>query len=143
MLAFIVYSNNDIISGIYFGIASVLSLVFYPYFIRWKYKKHFLNYIRENNSNNFGKTASLEFHNDHILTFDENESESKISLKLIKSIHELPHHHLIKLDGGQALILPKQRVNDLKQLESDLTKLANSLNLIITYNVKWQWEKSW
>ncbi|MEQ9008478.1 MAG: hypothetical protein RLO12_01085 [Fulvivirga sp.] len=143
VLAFVVYQNGDRVLGTYFGVFSVITLIFYPFYIRWKYKKHFLNHIREHLSNNFGKTASLEFHDGYILTFDENKSESKISLNLIKSIHELPQHHLIKLDGGQTLIMPKDKVNDLQQLESDLTKLAESLNLRITDNTKWNWSKSW
>jgi hypothetical protein len=143
ILAFVVYNNNDKILGTYFGVFSCITFIFYPFYIRWKYKKHFLNHIRENLANNFGKSASLEFHNDHLLTFDDSESESKISMNLIKSIHELPQHYFLKLDGGQTLILPKRKVNDLQKFESDLKQLAQSLEINITDNTKWEWKKSW
>ncbi|MBD8489756.1 YcxB family protein [Echinicola sp. CAU 1574] len=143
LLAFVTYNNKDEVLGIYFGVLSIISFIFYPFYIRWKYKKHFLSHIREHLASNFGKKASLEFQKDYILAFDENESESKINLKSVKSIHELPEHHLIRLDGGQTLILPKQKTNNLHQLESDLNQLAKSLGLTIMDNTKWTWNKSW
>jgi len=143
VLSFVVYNSEDTSLGIYFGFVAVISLIFYPFYLRWKYKKHFLNHIRENLKSNIGKTASIVINEDHILTFDEDESESRINVKMIKSIHDLPQHYLIKLDGGKALILPKNKVNEPKQLQQDLIELAKSLSLSVEDNTKWDWNKSW
>ena len=143
VLAFALFYIGDAVLGTSFAIVSVISLLFFPFYIRWKYKKHFLNHIRENFSNNFGKKASIEFRDNHFLTYDENESESKISFNLIKSIHELPEYYFFRLDTGQTLIMPKQKITDLEAFQAELESLTESLGLQISDDTKWSWTKSW
>lgn len=143
LLAFVFYQKDDVGLSNYFIFTSILSLIFYPFYIRWKYKRHFKKYINEHFSKNFGKKAYIELQEGHILTQDEDRSESKISCTSIESFHELPEHFLIRLNNGQSLILPKNKIEQLDQLRSDLSQLANKRQLLMTDNLNWKWEKSW
>lgn len=143
VLAFVFLNKGDTGIGTNFIIAGVFSFIFYPFFIRWKYKRHFEKHIKEHLSNNFGQKMNFEIGEDQFITRDEENSESKISFSLTKSMHELPKHFLIRLDNGQSLILPKEKVPDLDRLRSDLVSLAQKLNLMIVDNTKWNWNKSW
>jgi hypothetical protein len=143
VLAFVIYDSGDKLPGICFMILSIVSFIFYPFYIHWKYKKHFSDHIKEHLSNNFGKQVNIEFKEDHMLADDGNNSESKISFNLIKSVHELPDHYLIRLDSGQSVILPKQKIKELEQLKGELKTLSENLQMNIIDNTQWRWSKSW
>ena len=44
------YQSNQALLTSYFLTLSGLSLVFFPYYTRWRYRKHYLNHIRETDS---------------------------------------------------------------------------------------------
>lgn len=141
VLAFVMYDRGDTFPAICFAILSVISFIFYPFYSQWKYKKHFSNHIKEHLSNNFGKQVSLEFKEDHIYADDGDNSESRIGFNLIKSVHELPDHYLIRLDSGQSVILPKLKIKELEQLKGDLKTLAETLQMNIIDNTQWRWKR--
>ena len=81
----------------------------------------------------------VEFQNDHILTKDDADSESKVSFSQIESMTELPEHFLIRLNGGQSLILPQRKISELSQLRSDLEQVRQKVGLEIIDNTNWKW----
>ena len=50
------YINQDIALTIYFGLVALACGLFYPRYFRWRYKRHYKTYIKENYSKRFGQT---------------------------------------------------------------------------------------
>lgn len=132
-------SDNEFLRNYFLG-ATLLSMFLFPFFSRWRYRKHYKKQVGEHFSKSFGKKATVEFQAKHISTEDENDSESKISYSQVESINELPEHFLIRLDNGQSLILPKNKIEQLDQLKTDLHELGKKVRLELTDDTNWKWK---
>jgi len=132
-------NNNEFLRNYFIG-AAFLSLFLFPLYSRWRYKKHYKKHVNEHFSKSFGKQVAVEFQEDHILTQDEYNSESKISYSLIESLNELPEHFLVRLNNGQSLILPKNKIGQLDRLQADLTKLGNKMGHKLMDHTNWKWK---
>ena len=124
----------------YFLVVAGICLIFYPFYSRWRYKKHYRKHVRLNHANSFGQTVYIEFLEGHILTKDDEDSESKINLSYVVSLNELPEHFLIQIKGGQSLILPKQKIGHVEKLRTDLVELAKKVGLQLTDHTQWKWK---
>ena len=131
--------SNEFLRNYFIGI-SIISLIFYPFYSRWRYKKHYSNHINENLSQNFGKEVTIEFLDEHFLTQDAFGSESKISYSQVQSFNELPEHFLVRLNNSQSLILPKNKTEPIDELRRGLTELASKLGFNINDNTSWKWK---
>ncbi|WPP52683.1 YcxB family protein [Catalinimonas niigatensis] len=138
ILALFYYAGSDTIPAYSFLLIGMLSLFLYPLYYRWRYKRHYRKYIREQFANNFGKSTSLSFEDDHILAKDD-DSESKIGYAQIEIISKLPEHFLIRLKNGHAIIIPKSKVNYGEALEQELVRLADRLHLPLKDESHWKW----
>ncbi|PTB94075.1 hypothetical protein C9994_12420 [Marivirga lumbricoides] len=123
----------------YFVLLAFISLIFYPLYSRWKYKRHYLRHIREHFSGTTGKQATIEFQEEFIFESDETNSESKINYSTIESLNELPNHFIIRLKTGQALVLPKNKIENIDQLHSDLLELTKRLGVELKNHKNWKW----
>jgi hypothetical protein len=132
-------SNNEFLRNYFIGIA-ILSLVMFPFYSRWRYKKHFKKHVNEHYAKSYGKQASLEFQKDHVLTQDEFDSESRINHSQIESVNELPNQFLIRLGNGQSLILPKRKTEQIDKLRADLIDLGNKVGHELSDNTSWKWK---
>jgi len=124
----------------YFLVVSAISLVFYPAYSAWRYKKHYKKHVNENFSKTFGQEVTIEFGTDFVLTRDQEQSESKINYSQVDSIFELPEHFLMRMKNGQSLIMPKFKISNLDELRKELTELAKKLNLELLHNMNWKWK---
>ena len=48
VVALFFYLNQNIAMTIYFGLVAIACGLFYPRYFKWRYKKHYKTYIREN-----------------------------------------------------------------------------------------------
>lgn len=124
----------------YFLIMALITLVFFPFYIKRKYRNHYERHVKTNLSENFKKEATVTFEEDHVFLADENGSESKVAFAQVKAVHELPNHYLMFLKGGQTLIFPKDKIEEKLALRQDLIKLAEAINTSIEDHTDWKWK---
>ena len=138
ILGFLFHESNNIFLRNYFLIAGLISLVLFPFYQRWKYKKHYLKHIRENHKNKFGIESNVEFNKDFLMTSDQN-SEGKIKMSEIEQINEISGHIFIKTKTGESLIIPKEKIQVEKFIQ-DLSSITNELNINWNKELGWKWK---
>lgn len=138
-LASLFYQLSNKFLTNYFLRIGIICLIFYPLYSRWKYKRHYTRHIREHLSGSIDKQTTLEFQEDFVFGKDETNSESKVSYSLVESFNELPQHFLLKLRGGQALIIPKNKISDTEQLRSDILDVTKKMSKELKNYTNWKW----
>lgn len=129
------YLNQDITLSIYFGLIALACGFFYPRYFRWRYKKHYKTYIKENYSKRFGQTEYLEINSDSIYSKDKT-GEGKINISEIEKVDETNKHFFLKISTGLSLIIPKDGLEN----SDDLRTKFESLGLIVNNMINWEWK---
>lgn len=129
------YLNQDIALFIYFGLVALIFGLFYPKYFKWRYKRHYTTFIKENYSKRFDQTVYLEICNDTIFAKDLT-GEGRINISEIERIDETNKHLFLKISTGASLILPKKGLNNL----DDVKERLQSLGLTIHNMENWKWE---
>ncbi|MBK6267087.1 YcxB family protein [Marivirga sp. S37H4] len=101
-----------------------------------------MRHIKEHMSGSIDKLTTLEFQEDFVYGIDETNSESKINYSTIESFNELPQHFLLRLKGGQALILPKHKIVEKEQLRSEILEVTKKLGVELKNYTNWKWRGS-
>jgi hypothetical protein len=135
---FYLQENQDMM--IYFLGVGLLSMIIFPFYLQWRYKKHYQKHVRRNFGASFGKKLFLEFSEEHIIGKDEDGSEMKINYSQIDAFHELPDHYFIKLNNGTAIVVPKVALSNHEEFQSEYKKVAKKLGLEIEDNTSWKWK---
>jgi len=125
--------QEDGMLGIYFLVASVVTLLFYPTYFKWRYKRHYENHIKQSHKNRFGESVIMEIHPDHIFTKDST-GEGKIYLSAIDQINETSKHFFVKISSGMTLIFPKKNIDN-EQLKEEF----KALKIPIHEELDWKW----
>jgi hypothetical protein len=123
---------------IIFIVISILWFFIYPIWERQYYVKHYKGFIEENYKSKLDNICTIEISNDLILVKAEG-SESKIQTTLIEEICEIPKMVLIRLNGGQSFILPKDKIANFDTLIGRLKELANHLKIEYINDYNWKW----
>ncbi len=139
VFAFLIFIQNKIIVATIICIIGIVWFLFYPKWDKRHYINHYKKFIKENYKARFEEKLSLEFYNDFILAYDAG-SESKILTKEIEEIVEICTNIFIRLKGGQSIILPKNKINDINKLTKVLRELAAYLNIKYTLEDNWIWK---
>ena len=121
------YFKDNIVLTIYFGLVAIICGLFYPTYFRWRYKKHYKTYIRENYANRFDELEYLEINNETIFSKDK-VGESIISISEIEKIDETERHFFVKMSGGVSLIIPKYKIENPNDVHSKFELLGFSVN---------------
>jgi hypothetical protein len=137
LIAFIAKGRIDFFAYYFFG-AGVVTLLFYPIYQKYRYKKHFSKFIAENYQYRFGKECVIDFQPDFIYSKDIT-GESTINTKEIFQISEINTHFFMKLKSGEALIIPKALVPE-KTFLLDLTAIFQNPDIVINKELDWQWK---
>lgn len=122
-----------------FFIIALFWFFLYPLWERRRYMNHYKRCIKEHYKDRIGKTASIEFDNELIIAKDS-QIESKIVTRELEEIAEISTTIFIKLKGGQSLILPKEKINDIDSLTARLKELATYLHIEYNIDDKWAWK---
>jgi hypothetical protein len=131
--------EHKYVPGIIFLCLAPIWYFVYPLWERKYYERNYRAFIRENQNGLANKTVSLEFTEESILAKD-NGSEGKILFTEIASINEIPALILIRLKGGKAFIIPKNKLADQEALVGLLENLASRLNITYEVNKDWEWK---
>ena len=126
--------EDNLPMAIYLGVVTVVVAFFYPSYFRWKFKKHYLKFIRENYTGRIGTEELVEFNPNHIFLKDKS-GEGKVKHSEIESIIEIPRHFLMKISNGNSLIIPKTESN-----QTDLIKCFVALKTEVSDFTDWKWQ---
>lgn len=135
LIALYFYLNNNITMTIYFGLVAFACGLFYPKYFKWRYKRHYKNYIKENYSKRFGELATLTINSDSIFSKDKT-GEGKINISEIEQIDETDKHFFLKISTGLSLLIPKKELSDIDGLRAKFKKLG----IVVNNELNWKWK---
>ena len=122
----------------YFLGAGVISLIFYPFYQRYAYKRHYRKFLLDKLNYRIGKECVIDFQQDIIETKDIT-GESKINTSELSEINEIGSHYFVRLKTGDALVIPKQQVNNSSFVE-DLLAIFQNPEIEVTKELDWRWK---
>jgi len=139
ILGLLLFVFADLIFALIFiGIGFAWYLL-HPYFMKNRYIRHFEKYIDENFQNRFGKSVTLAFEGEYIIATDY-LGESKLKIKEIAEINEIQDYTFLKFSSGESLIIPKDRIENINEFNSILTKIVSDLSINHNVDLNWQWK---
>ena len=122
----------------YFFAFALISLVFYPFYQRYKYKKHYQKHIAESVQYRIGKASTVELTKDKVKCNDVT-GETMINISELSEINEIGTHIFLKFKSGESLIIPKRQINE-SELWLDLTPIINDNGVKVNKELNWKWK---
>ncbi|RXF67439.1 YcxB family protein [Arcticibacter tournemirensis] len=122
-----------------FIILALVWFLVYPSWTRYRYKKHYRNFVKEQFKDYDNRSVSLQIEDEYIYAKDEG-SESKTSLTEIQEISEIPSLFLVKIKPAQSLIIAKRNIDNEQDIKLKLQSLAKSLNVPFNNHLDWKWK---
>ena len=116
----------------------VISIIFYPIYLKNYYKRHYKNFIEDTYKNRFGKTTTVSF-NDAYIEANSDSGESKIKLTELEAIVEIQGYFYIKLKSGVTLIISKSKLESPHLVKEFLNKIAQNLQVSYLTDLDWKW----
>lgn len=128
---------DGFISNYFIGV-SIFTLITYPFYQRWRYRKHYEKHINENYTNRFGVESELRFEDGYIVNVAENE-EGKIKITEIQEINEIVDNLFIKIKTGGSVIVPS-KLPEYEMLKKQLADLVEPLGIVWNTQLDWKWK---
>lgn len=133
----VIFYDNIKFYSFWFGGFGVISLIFYPVYARYYYKKHYEKSVLEHYGNKVGKESIIDFQPDYIMSKDV-VGESKIYTIEVCEINEIGTHYFVKIKTGESLIVPKSIVHD-DAFIGKLMEIFNNPAIKINKELDWKW----
>lgn len=128
------FVNQTTFLGFYFIALAIIVGFFYPEYFKWRYKKHYANFITRNYSKRFGEPAEIEITRDYIYSKDK-VTEGKVRLSAIEQVNETTNHFFIKMASGMSFIIPKRELKNPEQFR----KTFKEINVSVKDQQNWKW----
>ncbi|MEZ4805591.1 MAG: YcxB family protein [Bacteroidia bacterium] len=125
--------------GSLFILFAIFWVFLFPVWERKHYRKHYLDFIQDNYSERVGKTNTLEFTDESILSQTGN-SDSKVGLSEIKGIIELRECIFVHLKNSSSYIIPKESLTNVDEVKHYLEDLSKNLLIKYTKELDWEWK---
>ena len=119
--------------SLYFGVITILCVLFYPNYYKWKQNRHYKRFTFEHNKNSFGRLETITFNKKHLL-LENTSGTGKINLTEFEGVDEIGSHYFMKMTNGASLIIPKSQINT----DSFINEIKK-LKLLINSNLNWKW----
>lgn len=139
LLGLLLFAFADLIFALIFIGIGVVWYLLHPYFMKKRYIRHFEKYIDENYQNRFSKTVTIDFEGEYIISTDY-LGESKLKIREIAEINEIKDYIFLKFSSGESLIIPKDRLENVNELNNILTKIVSDLSINHNIDLDWQWK---
>lgn len=125
--------------GVLYMLFAVATWFFYPKYLRSVHKRYYVKHIQNTYADQFETTLRLQPMSDHFLVASD-DIESKISYNSIQEVIEFPEQLLIYLPSKQALILPKNRIENWETLRIRIEEIIADLQLPYEQHAEWAWK---
>lgn len=138
MLSYIMYANNPF--GYYYFLSfSGLTLVFYPLYQKYQYKRHYRKFIQENYKLRFGETCTLVFSDDTV-DITSPSTEIKINYSGLEAVNEIGQYFFLKLKTGGDIIITKAGIDNLQEFRQKLAEIKEKYHLTESVDLNWKWK---
>lgn len=138
-LAYILFDGDNETLSLYFVILAVLSLIFYPFYSRWRYKRHYRKYIQDTYKNRFGLECNLEI-NDEALILRDKTGETKINTDEIEQVNEIKDFYFLKIRTGGSVIISKSKSENIEKIELEVISLIRKKGIEHNIELNWKWK---
>ena len=135
----IFYLVNDIHMFYYCLVAGFITLIFYPSYERYHYRKHYKKFVADAYKNRINIIAKVVLTENTIETSDKT-GEAKLNLSELQEIIETNEYFYMNLKVGESLIIPKLKIESLEELRFELKSLAAKLNINFANDLSWHWK---
>lgn len=132
------YDSNSSRFFIFLGINILVSVLF-PFYSKWRYKKHYSMHIKELWEGRSGLVSDISFTDDTVEIKNETEV-SKVNLSQIREIHETEKYYFLQQAPGYALVIPKERLQNPSDIDKAIKEIASKFNIKYVVNMKWGWK---
>lgn len=137
-LAYLFYSSGNEFLAIYFLVFAGLSATLYPLYSRWRYRRHYLKYIKETYKSKLGETYELEFERDTIRTRDRT-GEMRINKSEIEEINEIKDFYFLKAPNRVDFDNFKSKSDDIDKIRNEVMSMAEGHGVKYSVELDWEW----
>jgi hypothetical protein len=137
-LSYLFYDSSNDSLGIYFLMLAILSAVFAPWYTRWRYKQHYLKYIRETYKNRLGQECTLIIDSETIGSTSSTE-EVKIRKSDVEEINEIKDYYFFKARSGTTLLVSKVKTDNLDEIVNLVDSLVKTYGVRDNVELDWKW----
>ena len=135
----IFYFSKDMPMFYYCLVTGFVTLIFYPSYDRYHYRKHYKKYVADAYKNRIGIVATVVLTETTIETSDKT-GKAKLNLSELQAIIETNEYFYLNLKVGESLIIPKLKIESLEELRLELKSLAAKLSINFTDDLSWNWK---
>lgn len=139
VLGLVFYDMANKLMMYYFFGASLISFIFYPFYLKYHYKKHYQKFINDTYKNRTAEPSTICFKEQQVELFDKT-AESKINFTEFEEIVETANYYYLRMQSGGSIIIAKLKVDNGKELHHFLKELANKLHINFTAELDWVWK---
>jgi hypothetical protein len=138
-LSYLCYDSENDFLGAYFLVLAGLALVLFPLYTRWRYKRHYLKYIRDTYKNRFGEKCELEIDEDTIGAKDKT-GVVKLNKSEIEEVNEIKDYYFLKSRSGLNLIVSKTKSDDIEVIMKEIKSLVETRGVRHNIELDWKWK---
>jgi len=139
LFAYLFYQSNNESLFIYFLTLAGLSAIFSPSYTRWRYKKHYIKYVRDTYKHRFGQECTLIIEGETIGTRSETE-EVKIKKSEIEEINEIKDYYFLKARSGTTILISKLKTDNLDEIATLISSLVETYGVRHNIELDWRWK---
>ena len=136
---FTFFRDDDLFLFYYFLVFVALTTFLFPVYSRYRYKKHYLNHIREVYENSFDKENELIFTNETI-DLKDYTGTSNIIISQIIEINEIEKYYFLHISLAQAIIIPKEKIKNLSETDNTIKEIAEKFKIKYNIDLNWKWK---
>ena len=132
------YSKDRFGSYILF-ISSAIILLFYPFYQRYYYKRHYQKFNAGNYKERFGQSSVLNFHTNDFEIVSPG-MEAKFEYSALERIDEIGNYFFLEIKTGGGIIVPKKHIGNMEEFESLMDKIIHKYSLEKNTELNWKWK---
>jgi len=138
LFAYLFYKSNNESLTVYFLSFAGLSALFAPLYTRWRYRQHYLRYIRDTYKNRLGQECTLILDADTVGS-KSNAEEVKIKKSEIEEINEIRDYYFLKARSGTILLISKSKTENREEIEKLIKSLVETYRVRHNVELNWKW----
>ncbi len=135
----LIWNSSGPLIGVLFFLACIPLYFLYIRLESKQYLKHIKVFVKEQMKERESAMTTLHFE-DHQVTMADGSNASSIPLSEINTIFEINQLYSLKLNNGQAIVLPKNHINPSNDTDEQLHQLAKTLGIPFIRQLDWKWK---
>ncbi len=133
-----IFSRNGPIASAAFFLLCVPMYFLYTIFEKKQYYRHFTRFINTHFTNRIGKQSTIELRNDGFHVIDEEDNWHAYAD--MEEINETNALIIVQLKNGVAIILPKNKIQDVDRLIELFSHQAAVNKIPYKKDLDWKWK---